>query len=134
MRQSFAGTVVSGVAMGVAMGRDATRSGEHDRIGGEFLFRRDGEGGEWKVVWAHRMKNTRDHVEISVLRDVLGLAKEEGEAVEDRKRSAMDGWTQFKQWVGAKGKGGAEGQQGNEAEEKAAQNGVEATDKNGVKS
>jgi hypothetical protein len=123
MRQSLAGTVVSGVAMGVAMGRDALRSGDHDRIGGEFLFRRDGEG-RWACVWAHRMANTRDHAEIAVLRDVLGL----GGVGDARKRSAMDGWAQFKSWVGAIGKDGATAA----GTEKGGQNGVETAAKNGV--
>jgi len=120
---------VSGVAMGVAMGRDATRSGDHDRIGGEFLFRRE-EGGGWRCAWAHRMANTRDHADIEVLRDVMGL----GGVAEERKRSAMDGWAQFKSWIGAIGKDGeaAGGRPVKEAE-KGAQNGVDTTDKNGVK-
>jgi hypothetical protein len=130
LRQSLAGTVVSGVAMGLAMGRDAVRSGDHDRIGGEFLFRKEAGSGEWKVVWAHRMRTTRDHAEIAVLREVLGLEDAEGQGAEDRTRRAGDGWAQFKMWVGAMGKGGTAGG-GKEAGGKGGQNGVE-TDKNGV--
>jgi hypothetical protein len=125
MRQSLAGTVVSGVAMGLAMGRDATRSGEHDRIGGEFLFRRREGGGEWECVWAHRMANTRDHAEIAVLRDVLGL----GGVGEERKRAAGDGWAQFKSWVGAIGKA-----EPAKETEKGGQNGIDTDGKNGIKS
>jgi len=35
--------------------------------GGEFLIR-DGE-----VVWCHRMKNYRDHIEMDVVRSLLGV-------------------------------------------------------------
>lgn len=37
------------------------------QVGGEFLF----EGG--KVLWCHRMRNTRDHAEIPELKQHLGL-------------------------------------------------------------
>lgn len=54
----------------IASGRDAFKGGDVKQIGGEYLF----EGGE--VRWCHRMENTRDHAEVEVLREVLGLAKE----------------------------------------------------------
>ncbi len=43
------------------------KGGDYKQVGGEFLW----ESGE--VVWCHRMRNTRDHAEIQVLRDRLGL-------------------------------------------------------------
>lgn len=47
--------------------RDVLRGGNLLQIGGEFLFE-DGE-----VVWCHRMRNMRDHAEMSVIRKILEL-------------------------------------------------------------
>jgi len=47
--------------------RDILRGGNPMQIGGEFLFD-DGE-----VVWCHRMKNYRNHAEVSLLRKLLEL-------------------------------------------------------------
>jgi hypothetical protein len=62
-------------------------------VGGEMVFERtDGgvggkkDGGEGRgleqreVTWCHRMRNTRDHVEVGVLMDVLGVPHSEEEA------------------------------------------------------
>lgn len=46
---------------------DVLKAGDMRQVGGEFLV----EGG--KVSWCHRMRNTRDHAEISELRSVLGI-------------------------------------------------------------
>ena len=51
-------------------------------MGGEFIFE-DG-----RVTFCHRMKNTRDHAEIPVLRRELGL---DGERPPARKRWSMTG-------------------------------------------
>jgi len=53
--------------MGQTKGMKKFRGGNWMQIGGEFLFQ-DGQ-----VVWCHRMKNYRDHVEISKLRRVLEI-------------------------------------------------------------
>ena len=59
--------------------------GDMQQVGGEFLFEPVGELAaspitpgvgeeeEKRVVWCHRMRNTRDHVEVPELREVLGL-------------------------------------------------------------
>ncbi|KAK5107970.1 hypothetical protein LTR62_000515 [Meristemomyces frigidus] len=47
--------------------RDLVRGGNPLQIGGEFLLE-DGE-----VVWCHRMRNYRNHAEVSVLRKLLEL-------------------------------------------------------------
>jgi len=47
--------------------RDVFRGGNFLQVGGEFLFE-DGQ-----VIFAHRMRNYRDHTAISVLRQLLGL-------------------------------------------------------------
>lgn len=41
--------------------------GDYRQVGGEFLF----QGG--KVTWCHRMKSTRDHAEVPLVRQQLGL-------------------------------------------------------------
>ena len=47
----------------------AMKGGDMRQIGGELLLAEEGR----KVVWAHRMKNTRDHAEIGEVRRILGL-------------------------------------------------------------
>ena len=47
--------------------RDVLRGGNMMQIGGEFLF------DEGEVVWCHRMRNYRNHAEMSVLRKLLEL-------------------------------------------------------------
>ena len=47
--------------------RDVLRGGNPMQIGGEFLF------DEGEVVWCHRMRNFRNHAEVSVLRKLLEL-------------------------------------------------------------
>ena len=41
--------------------------GDYRQVGGEFLFQNG------KVTWCHRMKSTRDHAEIPLVRQQLGL-------------------------------------------------------------
>ena len=65
MRASLPTLVLRSIYQGLAAGKNAIKGGDFKQVGGEFLF----EGG--KVVWAHRMRNTRDHAEVDVLRGVL---------------------------------------------------------------
>lgn len=44
------------------------QGGDIQQVGGEFLF----VNGE--VGWCHRMKTTRDHIEVESLKQVMGLA------------------------------------------------------------
>ncbi|KAI9767767.1 MAG: hypothetical protein M1840_005448 [Geoglossum simile] len=67
MRSSILAGVFKSVVQGVKSGSGATKGGDIRQVGGEFMFE------EGKVVWCHRMKNTRDHSEIPELRRVLGL-------------------------------------------------------------
>jgi hypothetical protein len=53
-------------------GGDALLGGDMRLNGGEFLVECDGEGSA-EVSWCHRMGNSRGHVEVEVLRGVLGL-------------------------------------------------------------
>jgi hypothetical protein len=48
------------------------KMGDWSQIGGEFLFVKEGEKG-WKLIWAHRMRTTRDHAEVRELKEVLGI-------------------------------------------------------------
>lgn len=50
------------------------KGGAYDQNGGEWLFE---EGG--RLVWCHRMMNTRDHAEIAEVEEVLGLRAVKGE-------------------------------------------------------
>ncbi|KFY39766.1 hypothetical protein V494_03851 [Pseudogymnoascus sp. VKM F-4513 (FW-928)] len=84
--------------------------GDMQQVGGEFLFEPVGElaaspitpgvGEEEdkRVVWCHRMRNTRDHAEVPELREVLGLdglgvpggnAKRWMKAVSERKGTGL---------------------------------------------
>lgn len=67
--ETTAGTVVSGffgALKGVARGT-VFKGGHYGQVGGEVIF----EGGE--CVWIHRMRTTRDHSEVGILRRRLGL-------------------------------------------------------------
>lgn len=60
-------TSVQSIVQSLKTGSNALKGGDFKQVGGEFLFE-DG-----KCVWAHRMRNTRDHAEVSSLRELLGL-------------------------------------------------------------
>jgi hypothetical protein len=53
--------------------QNAFKMGDWSQIGGEFLFVRGEESGEWDCVWAHRMRTTRDHAEVRELKGQLGI-------------------------------------------------------------
>ncbi|RMZ70358.1 TSA antioxidant enzyme-domain-containing [Pyrenophora seminiperda CCB06] len=58
---------VQSIFQGLSTGRKALKGGDFKQVGGEFLF----EKGE--CTWAHRMKTTRGHAEVSELRNLIGL-------------------------------------------------------------
>ncbi|KAF2251088.1 hypothetical protein BU26DRAFT_423657 [Trematosphaeria pertusa] len=72
-------TSVQSILQGLKTGGNALKGGDIKQVGGEFLFE-DG-----KCVWAHRMRNTRDHAEITEVREVLGL--------EDKKPPMRKRWS-----------------------------------------
>lgn len=70
-------TSVQSIVQSLKTGSKALKGGDFKQVGGEFLFE-DG-----KCVWAHRMKHTRDHTEVSAVRELVGL---KGEKIPLRKR------------------------------------------------
>ncbi|KAL1593170.1 hypothetical protein SLS60_010778 [Paraconiothyrium brasiliense] len=60
-------TSVQSIVQSLKTGSNALKGGDFKQVGGEFLFE-DG-----KCVWAHRMKHTRDHAEVTEVRQLLGL-------------------------------------------------------------
>ncbi|KAL8852204.1 MAG: hypothetical protein Q9221_002914 [Calogaya cf. arnoldii] len=67
MQYSLPSAVIRAIYQNLKAGRGAFKGGDYWQVGGEFIFD-DGE-----VTWCHRMKNTRDHVEVPELRRQLGL-------------------------------------------------------------
>jgi hypothetical protein len=99
-RRSVAVGILQSVRQGLSMlkGGKAFQGGDMQQVGGEFLFEPKematpihspldendakqlgmkggylGGAEEKRITWCHRMRNTRDHVEIPELREVLGL-------------------------------------------------------------
>ncbi|KAF2005648.1 hypothetical protein P154DRAFT_412767, partial [Amniculicola lignicola CBS 123094] len=60
-------TSVQSVMQALKTGTKATKGGDFKQVGGEFLFE-DGD-----CVWVHRMRNTRDHAEVTDIKQRLGL-------------------------------------------------------------
>ncbi|OCL01168.1 uncharacterized protein K441DRAFT_488081, partial [Cenococcum geophilum 1.58] len=60
-------TTVQSIAQVLKTGRDGLKGGDFKQVGGEFMFE------EEKVVWCHRMRNTRDHAQVPELRRIIGL-------------------------------------------------------------
>ncbi|KAI1812372.1 hypothetical protein GGS20DRAFT_558465 [Poronia punctata] len=110
---SLAHSIVSGLYQGLKQVKTglALQAGEVSQVGGEFLFEpasksletpisspiresgkelgtNDGETGaveEKCVTWCHRMRTTRDHVEIPELMEVLGI-QGDGQPIGDAKK------------------------------------------------
>lgn len=59
---------VRSIIQGLKAGTAVRKGGNYSQVGGEFLF---DEGG--RCVWAHRMRNTRDHVEVAELKRLFGM-------------------------------------------------------------
>jgi hypothetical protein len=78
VKQGVFSSIAVGIAMGLTSVKSALSHGDNMQVGGEFLFVKDKATGEWKVEWAHRMKNTRDHAEITELMKLLGVEPDEG--------------------------------------------------------
>jgi hypothetical protein len=68
-RLSMLANGVRSIVQGLRSGRGAARGGDVRQVGGEFLFVRGGT-----VAWCHRMRNTRDHTEVAMLKQRLFAA------------------------------------------------------------
>ena len=66
MQMSFPTAIIRAFLQALRHGSKALRGGDFSQVGGEFVLE------DSRVVWCHRMKNTRDHAEFSVLRSELG--------------------------------------------------------------
>ena len=64
--------VMTGIVQGLSSKKNAMKGGDSWQVGGEFLFEKKGD--DWRVTWAHRMKTTRDHAEVGILKEVLGIS------------------------------------------------------------
>ena len=67
MQRSVLSMAVSSFIQELKSGRNMLSGGDFRQVGGEFLFQTG------KVTWCRRMRNTRDHAEIPLVRQQLGL-------------------------------------------------------------
>lgn len=66
-QRSLLSMAVSSFLQELKSGRNMLSGGDFRQVGGEFLFQNG------KVTWCRRMRNTRDHAEIPLVRQQLGL-------------------------------------------------------------
>lgn len=83
MQKSLFSMVFRSFFQELRAGRNMLSGGDFWQVGGEFIF----ETGE--VSWCHRMKNTRDHAEVSELRERLGLDGENKPVRTTRRSSGL---------------------------------------------
>ncbi|KAI9680305.1 MAG: hypothetical protein M1829_001191 [Trizodia sp. TS-e1964] len=69
--RSMLAVTLSSFVQSLRSGRGVVKGGDYWQVGGEVLF----VNGE--VRWIHRMRNTRDHSEVGVLAEVLGVEGED---------------------------------------------------------
>lgn len=61
---------IKSIIQGLSSGANAFKGGNFAQMGGEFLF------DDNRVTWCYRMRNTRDHTEITELSEVLGIGED----------------------------------------------------------
>lgn len=66
--RSHINLVLASLVQSLRSGLKVFSGGAYSQLGGEMLFE-DGE-----VVWCHRMRNTRDHTEVPILKKVLEMS------------------------------------------------------------
>lgn len=69
-KESFAKNLFSSVGEIVKSGSGALKGGDFKQLGGEFVWSKEGE-----VVFAHRMRHTKDHSELSALEEAATQTK-----------------------------------------------------------
>ena len=67
MQRSMLSMAFSSFIQELKSGRNMLSGGDFRQVGGEFLFQNG------KVTWCRRMRNTRDHAEVPIVRQQLGL-------------------------------------------------------------
>lgn len=67
MQRSLLSMAVKSFIQELKSGRNMLSGGDFRQVGGEFLFQNG------KVAWCRRMRNTRDHADIPLVRQQLGL-------------------------------------------------------------
>lgn len=67
MQRSILSMAVKSFIQELKSGRNMLSGGDFRQVGGEFVFQNG------KVTWCRRMRNTRDHAEIPIVRQQLGL-------------------------------------------------------------
>ncbi|EEP78801.1 predicted protein [Uncinocarpus reesii 1704] len=78
LQHSTLALVIKGITQGLrrTLSGDALKSGDMAQVGGEFLFKIGPEKKDSKqsvtVAWCHRMKTTRDHTEVPILKQIMG--------------------------------------------------------------
>lgn len=91
IQTSLPTVIVRSFLQALRAGNKMLSGGDFSQVGGEFLFElQEQEGGSKRrvVTWCHRMRNTRDHAEFSVLKTELEY---EGERPPVRKRWSTTG-------------------------------------------
>ncbi|KMU86143.1 hypothetical protein CIHG_03931 [Coccidioides immitis H538.4] len=79
LRHSTFSLVIKGIRQGLGrtFNGDALKSGNMAQVGGEFFFeigpKKENEKQDITVTWCHRMKTTRDHIEVPALKRVMGF-------------------------------------------------------------
>lgn len=75
IRRSLAENMLASIMQGVRRipEGDVRGAGSWKTNGGEFLFEWQEQAEDWKLVWCHRMRNSRDHTEVDELSRIIGL-------------------------------------------------------------
>ncbi|KAK5106395.1 hypothetical protein LTS08_000514 [Lithohypha guttulata] len=75
IRRSLAENMLASIMQGVRRipEGDVRGAGSWKTNGGEFLFEWQEQAEDWKLMWCHRMRNSRDHTEVEELSRIIGL-------------------------------------------------------------
>ena len=87
MKKSIMSVAVRSFFQELRSGRNMLGGGDFRQVGGELLFSND------KVIWCHRMKNTRDHAEIPEVRKQLRLDEPQHEGSDEETPRARKRWS-----------------------------------------
>jgi len=68
IKSSMLSTIAKSLVSAFSAGSAMFQGGDVQQIGGEYLINASGN-----ILWSHNMTNTRDHVEVQELRQILSL-------------------------------------------------------------